>query len=99
MSVHGMEQLVNHASDLCDGIIRVVRRLHAFIPTDSHAHMGGLDHPNIIGTIPNGEGDGLYPLLNHVYYLRLLQRRHSVREEGETMIILIFPEETAVVYI
>lgn len=74
-------QLVNHASDLSDGIIRVVGCLHAFIPADSYTHVSCLDHSNVIGTIPNGEGDGLYSLLNHIHYLRLLQRRHPVREE------------------
>lgn len=94
-----MSPPASHASDLCDGVIRVVGRLHAFIATDPHAHMGCLDHPNIIGTVPDGEGDGLDPLLDHVDDLRLLQRRHSVREERDIMTGLIFPEETAVIYI
>lgn len=75
-----------HTSDLCNGIIRVVGCLHALVPADSHTHMGRLDHPNVIGTIPNGESDGFYPLLNHIHYLRLLQRRHSVKEEMKNFV-------------
>lgn len=94
-----MGQLVNHASDLCDGIIRVVGGLHALVPTDAHTHVGRLDHPDVIGAVPDGEGDGIHPLLNHVHDLGLLQGRHSGREEGKTVTVCVLPGETAAIYI
>lgn len=59
------------------------------VPTDAYTHVGGLDHAYIIGTIPNGQGDGFHPLLHHIHYLRLLQRRHL--EGGERRLGLCGP--------
>lgn len=94
-----MGQLANRAPDLRDGVVRVVGGLHALVPADAHAHVGRLDHPDVVGAVPNGERDGVHPLLNHVHDLRLLQRRHSGREVRKTVTVCVLPGETAVIYI
>lgn len=94
-----MGRWVDHTTDLCDGVIRVVGGLHALVATDAHTHVGRLDHPDIIGTVPDGQGDGLHPLLHHIHYLRLLQRGYSGGEERGVTTLRVLPEETAVLYI
>lgn len=84
---------------LSDGVIRVVGGLHALVPTDAYTHVGRLDHAYIIGTIPDGQGDGFHPLLHHIHYLRLLQRRHPRGGERRVRTLRVLPEETAVIYI
>lgn len=68
------------ASDLCNSIIRAVGGLHALVATDPHSNVSCLDHSDVVGTIPNGERYGIDVFLDHVYYFRLLERRHSEKE-------------------
>lgn len=65
-------QLLSFGSDLCNCIVRAVGCLHALIAADPHSNVSRLDHPHVIGTVPNGKCYGIDVFLDHVYYFRLL---------------------------
>lgn len=69
---------------LGDGVVRRVCCLQTLIARDSNTDVGCLDHPDIIGSITNGQCDDLHLLLHHLHYLRLLQRGNSEGEQSTT---------------
>lgn len=66
-----------YPAHLGDGVVRWVGRLQTLIARDSNTDVGCLDHPDIIGSITDGQRDDLYLLLDHLHHLWLLQRGNS----------------------
>lgn len=75
---------------LGDGVVRRVRRLQALVARDSNTNVSCLDHPDVIGSITDGQRDDLYLLLHHLHYLGLLQRGNSTGGQAPKGKLLIY---------
>lgn len=57
-------------------VIGSEHRLQTFLATDADADVGRLDHRHVVGTITDGQRNGLFVLFYQVDDHGLLQRRH-----------------------
>lgn len=68
--------------ELSNGKIGAACCLQAFDTADTNADMGRLNHGHIVGTIANGEQDGLVVLFDEFDDERLLERRDTAADDG-----------------
>jgi hypothetical protein len=72
------EQQWYQESKLPDSVVRASRRLHAFLPSDSHSNISLHYHRHIVSTIPDRKRRFAWiAVFYHLHYVSLLLRRHS----------------------
>lgn len=78
------EHLHQH-TEAAKGKVGRTRRLSTFLTKDTQANMGFLDHRDVVGAIADGRCHGMIRRgLDHLDYLRLLNRAHTTAQNGHT---------------
>merc|ERR1719331_675438 len=76
------EKKPQQIGELSNGEISTVHCLQTFVSGNTDPNRCLLDHRHVVGTVPDGKGDGFGELADELHHVGLLSRTHSTADHG-----------------